>query len=376
MRAVVVHDSEDLGRSTRRMVLGSGLECRGNDFIPFEALEERLAGGDANVIVVRIGSDPVQAVELAARAVSLCQSPVFAVGPLGDESLKQQLRMAGATHMRDDAVMQTEFDTAVESMADTQSETRLRGRVISVISPTSGSGATTLAANLAGALAGWHPQGVVFAEIGRTVADVPLRLDFAAEIGTNEICRRWEQLDSTSLVAGLQQRGSGLRVLAHTGDDQAHYDAHYDDDPLQPMAVHRVGVLMRSNFPFSVWKLDSTIDEECLEALRLSDDILIVIRPDVLCVRRAQVACQLLETQGVETEQIRLIANRWGQPGQLTRRQIESALERPIFQTIPDEAKIANKALNRGSLFSEVSRAAPLTKSIVKLAKRLERENS
>jgi pilus assembly protein CpaE len=269
--------------------------------------------------------------------------------------------------VQDDIAMQAEFDAAVDSLTGASQETRRKGRVISIFAPTTGSGATTLAVNLAGALAATYPQGVVLAEMGRNVSDIPIRLNFTAEIGTNDICRRWEQLDSTSLGAGLTLRETGLRVLAHKSEE-----SHFDDDPLLPSAVRRVGVLMRSNYPFAIWKLDNTVDEECLEALKLSDEILLVIRPDVLCVRRAQSAKNLAEAHGVDPAKFKLVVNRWGQPGQLTRRQIERSLAQPISFIIPDEPKVANRALNRGQFFHEVSRSASATRRIAKIAKKLD----
>ncbi len=372
MRAVVVHDSDALGRSARRMVLGAGLECRGDDYIPFDSLERRLAAGDTAVIVVRIGKNQRQAVELAARAASLSQGPVFAVGKLDDPTLIGQVQAAGATHLESETAMQTEFETAVDSLSQSRQSARQRGRLISVFGPTAGSGATTLAVNLAGALASWYPQGVALAEMGRTVADIPLRLDVKADVGTNDICRRWEQLDSTSLEAGLARRDPGLRILAHNQAD----DEHYDDDPMHPAAVRRVGILMRSNFPYAVWKLDAQLDEECLESIRLSDCVLLVIRPDVLCVRRAQAARRLMESHGIDRAKLQLIVNRWGQPGQLTRRQIESTLDAKIFHQIADDPKVANRALNRGALFVEAGKASPATKAIAKLAKKLDQHFS
>lgn len=216
MRAVVVHDSEILGRSARRMVLGAGLECLGEDFVSYSNLEDRLARGDAGVIVVRIGENPVQAVDLATKAVALCQSAVFAVGPLNDEALERQLREAGATYLKDENAMQTQFDSAVDSFVTSRGETHRKGRVISVLAPTSGSGGTTVAINLAGAFSKSHPQGTVLVEMGRHVSDLPTRLHYKANLGTNDVCRRWEQLDSTSLQAGLTRREPGLNVLAHT----------------------------------------------------------------------------------------------------------------------------------------------------------------
>jgi Flp pilus assembly CpaE family ATPase len=133
-------------------------------------------------------------------------------------------------------------------------------------------------------------------------------------------------------------------------------------------AVRRIAVLSRVLFGATVLALESRLEAEESEAMRLSDLVVLVVRPDVLSLGRAQRALAAAGELGLPRDRFRLVVNRWGQPGQLPRKAIEEALGLSVHARIQDAAAKVNKALNRGTLLAELAPRASISKSFSKLA--------
>jgi pilus assembly protein CpaE len=141
----------------------------------------------------------------------------------------------------------------------------------------------------------------------------------------------------------LTVHSSGLRVLANAVDAvQNRY--------LTTEAVRRLAILARVAIRYTVLALDNRLSEVEVEAMRLSDAIVVVIRPDVPGVRRARWALAEAVTQGVPRNRFRVVVNRYGQSGQLPLAQIESALGFKARHLIPDDPGSVNRAANEGQL--------------------------
>ncbi len=365
MRAVVVHSTEEAARRARQIVLGAGLECSAQDSISFDKLPPRLAQGGADLFVIGCGDDPQAALDAVSRASHFTSAPVMVFGAMADTDLARRAMTSGAAHYLDESNMRDALDSALANLAGAGAGARRRSAILSVFAPTAGSGGTTVSANLAGALARTRPDEVALIELAEQ-GGLALRLDVEPACTVQSLCQHWDRMDKTNLASSLTRHASGVRVLTHPVDD---CDTFLD--PLSCDAVHRMGVLLRGAFPISVFKLESAFDDPGLEAMRMSDNVVLVVRPDVPAVRRAKRALRLAEAEGVSLDRFRLVVNRWGQPGQLGRAQIREALDLPIFELLPEDAKLTNLAANRGVMLHELSRMAGLTRRFGRLASRL-----
>ena len=119
--------------------------------------------------------------------------------------------------------------------------------------------------------------------------------------------------------------------------------------------------LARTLAPHLVVEVSPNFREEQVQALRMADQVLVVLRPDFTSLRNGRRALEHLELAGVERDRISLVANRSGQPQGLTPAQAEEALGRKVAHQIPDDAKAMNLATNIGEpavLSSPNSRAS------------------
>ncbi|MCL6503823.1 MAG: hypothetical protein K6T86_14160 [Pirellulales bacterium] len=363
MRAIIGYGEGVDAQGIRQAVLGAGLDCSAEDTVPVAELEGRLGQTGVDLVLAALGSQPDSDLHAIERLSDIFDAPIVAVAPMVDASLVKRARQAGVVEFLDAADLRRELDASLEKLIATRALPNERGMVISVFAPTPGSGGTTVAANLAAMLARQHGKSVGLLELACQHSDLALLLNFKPECGISEVCQQWQKLDKVGLGRCMHEHPSGIHVLANKN--------LLESDLPEREAVRRVTVLARALYRATVLELDRTLDENQLEAMKLSDRVLLVLRPDVPCVRRAQQALQQATAAGVPQKRFGLVINRWGIPGRLRQAKIEEALGLKTLQLIPDDAKRATAAANQGVLLVDVSRVAAISRAFAALAKRL-----
>ena len=200
-------------------------------------------------------------------------------------------------------------------------------------------------------------------ELSRESSDVAVILDIHADYHAGDVCRRWRTLDTTTLDSSFHEYAPGLDVLAN--------DPESDNEYLDRRSTRRAAILTRVCRDASVLALDGRMSECEIEAMRLSDVIALVVRPDVLAVRRAYRAVNWAVEHGIERERFQLIVNRHGQRAQLPLKQVESVLDLRAMGLIPNDSKSVNRAMHRGGLVVSGWRWKRINRAFRSIAKRL-----
>src|SRR5262249_24112375 len=160
-------------------------------------------------------------------------------------------------------------EAALERLRLSGGVTGQQGQVISVISATPGSGVTTVATNLAFTFADKTPEQVALVELGREAADLALSLDLGPRHTVAEVAQNWHRMDAALLQQSMTSHAGGVKVLAHKPEALA-------GEPIDPQAVRKAVILLRTLYATSVLDLGHSLSEEHLEAMRLSDLIALV----------------------------------------------------------------------------------------------------
>jgi pilus assembly protein CpaE len=364
MRVVVGHRPSADSVETRQVMLGSGLDCGPEDCVPWEQLSVRLGRGDADLVVVEVEAAAEPAWQALQDAGQLTAAPLMVIGPPGIADVANRARRLGAISYIDRSQIRASLDSAVEQWLARGPTRGRRGKVIAVFAPTPGSGGTTVAANLAGALIQKRAGDVALVELEAEFGDLALLLNVEPRHTAEEICRRWASLDKTCLRGSLTDHASGLKVLVNAPDHSG--NRHLDAD-----AARRIAILARMSMGYTVLALDSRLSQVEVEAMRLSDAVVFVVRPDVPAVKRAQHAWRYLVEAGILRERLCLVVNRYGQSGQLALNQIEAALGCRAGQLIPDDPRSVNRAANYGQLLHEQSKLKKISRRFAALAQTL-----
>jgi len=361
MRVVVAQEQPGQTEQTRQILLGLGLECKADDCVPFAELSVRLSQGSVDLVLVHIGENAAEALDSMRQAGPLTSAPILAVGPMTDAQHVAQAQRSGARQYLDESLLQAELEAALEHLHPTDSAKKAQGRVVSVVSPTPGSGVTTIATNLAFCWAIKNPERVALLELGRGTAELALSLDLEPRHTVEEVTQNWERMDAALLRQCMASHPAGVQVLTHAA-------TALSVAPIDPRAVRKAVILARTIFAAAVLDLGHNLYEEHFEAMRLCDLVVVVVRLDIPGLRQARQLLSVLEERGLPAERIRLVANRYGQRGQLSWKKAEEALACKIAAYIPEDPGKVNQALNQGLPVVQVSKLSSIARSFGKLA--------
>lgn len=348
MSTVVSHPPGiDLTR-LRQAILGSGLECALADCVPWKDLGVRLLRNDAELLVVKVAQEPRLDWPSLGEALALTQAPLIVVGPEDEQCINAARGVRAVDYIRE-SNLESEMPTAVERLMMSGSLRRERGSIVTVIAPTPGSGGSFVAANLAGVLAADHPEQIGLVELAHRSNDLAMLFNVTPEHTLGDVTSAWQKLDRLSLKNYfMRDEATGTSLLLNQTGTVA-------EVPVTEDVVRRIGLLSRLSFRVTMLALEGRFDAGEVEALRMSDQIVLVVRPDVPSVRRTQWALDFLREQGISEDRIRLVVNRWGAPSQLKLKQIEDSLGLKAALLLPEDARRVNRSINRGVVMQKLA---------------------
>ncbi|MCI0455828.1 MAG: hypothetical protein L0Z62_02450 [Gemmataceae bacterium] len=364
MRVVIAADNPERQTQLRQATLGLGMECGAEDCASLANLGERVALAAPALVLVDVGGDLGAAQAAIQTVVSAHGVPVLAVGPAAHpQDILLTLR-SGAREYIDQGRLREDLPLALQKLQLASGTALKRGRLFAVISASPGSGVTTVATNLAFALAQHHPRQVALAELGVQVPELSLILDIAPHNSISDMVSHWERLDATMVRQVAVEHPSGVYVLGHPPETLT--TPHLD-----PTAVRQTLALLRTLYDCTVLDLGHRADDTTLEALTLAETVVAVVRIDVPSLRLCREFLKDLTRRGVVLERLRLVANRYGQRRQLSWRRVQEVVGLPVLSWIPDDPGTLNLAINKGAPLIDTARRARITRRFDQLARDL-----
>ncbi len=342
MRVVVAQPPGETNETIRRMLLGMGLECSGEDCVALAELPVRLARGGTDLVLVRAGAEPPAALEAIRQAMPLTSAPILAMGPANDARQVMETVNAGARHYLDEQNLQIALEDALKKLHASGAVKGDVHQVIGVLSANPGAGVTTIATNLA-FLWGQQAKGrIALLELGRGVPTIALSLEnFEPNFSPADMTREVDRMDTLMLRQGMKVQDGLVHILAYKPET-------LETSALEPRAVRKMTLLARAAFAVTVLDLGCTLGEEQIEALRLCDQVLLVVRLDVPGLRLARRLRPVLVEKGIPANRIRLVANRYGERGQIAWGKAEQTLGEKFTDYLPDDPGRINKSVDFG----------------------------
>jgi pilus assembly protein CpaE len=230
-----------------------------------------------------------------------------------------------------------------------------KGRIFTFSRATGGAGATTLAVNLAHALARPHRRKqakVCLLDLDLHFGTVALQLDLRPGASLIDIAQAPERLDAALFASSLVEHRSGLRVLTAPSTPMPL-------EALKPAVVKALLGLARAEFDFVIVDLPVALTPWTETVLSHSDLVYLVTQLNVPAVRQLRRLLDIVEEVGLYNLPVQLVLNRmqgsfWG--AGVKRRQAEKALGRPFDYRIADHFDVLIDAANRGAPVLDVRR--------------------
>ena len=294
--------------------------------IAFSVKKIQLACPSSCIIVTGAGTPPTtmsRAVASGARGFLIKPyTPADVFNTIG-EAL--EMARAVASHVQVQPSQQTE---------------RARGTVVAVYSPKGGVGSTTVATNLAVALAARPRTSVALLDLDLQFGDIGSALDLRGANSVAEVVGH-EELTSELIDETFVKHASGIRVLL-APDDLALVEG------IDPEGVVRLLSQLRRHFDYVVADLWSSFEALTLGVLRTADRVLLVTTPELPSLRNVQRVLQATRADLHLDDKTIVVANRYPGKTGLSQADMAKALGHKISATIPSEGITVTDAINRG----------------------------
>jgi len=364
MRIVLADNQPQRSEQLRRILLGEGLTCQPDDVVSYDGLSGRLASTKTDLVLVTCNGAEEESLGAIRAAHQATDAPILAAGPAATVPLIREAMRAGAREFLDLGRFREELAEVLGKIEADGTVVSRRGQVISLYSPSGGVGVSTTAINLAVGLAADAPDQVALIDLRPAPSDLALMLDIEPEHTIDEVCGAWERMDRRMLEGAMVRHASGARILAQAGYPEAGIPSRV----ITPEAVRQLLSLLRRIYTVTVVDLAAEPRAEQIEAMRYSNFVGLIVRADVPGLRRARWALDTAVAMGIERSRFRVVLGRSGQRGQVEPAKVEEILGIKVFQSIPEDCRAVNRAVNRGVPLAELSRMSRISRSFSSFA--------
>ncbi|MEE2642296.1 MAG: pilus assembly protein CpaE [Planctomycetota bacterium] len=320
--------------------------------------------------LINIDSDPEKGVELLEQVRSEHSNTIMMVlsnSPDGQVILSAM--RAGAREFLSLPLSATELSDAISRVrsqssqhASSKSE---ETQVLAVGGVSGGVGSTSIAVNLAAALAGGVNRSVVLIDLDISLGDADIFLDSIPEYTLADVTQNIDRLDLSLLKKSLTKHESGVYLLPRPVQLQ-------DNDLIHPNDLGRVIGLLKSSFTHLVFDLSKAYSRLDEVALNAATDVLLVTQLDLPCLRNVVRLMMSFEEYDGVREKTKIVVNRAGlDSGQISMNKAQETIGGEFFWQIPNDYGLMVDVRNNGVPLVLQAPKASITRSIVELCEKL-----
>jgi pilus assembly protein CpaE len=307
-----------------------------------DPLIPRLLAMNPDVILVDVPADAagpaLEAIEILHQEMP--DVAVFAIGSMSQPQFIISAMRAGAREYIERPTTTSDLLEAFVRLSTTQRKVKRdgpRGKIFTVVNAKGGSGATTVAVNLALALQAAHGN-VALVDIA-LLGHAALHLNLKPPFSVTDAIRNLHRLDSSLLESFMMRNPGGLQVLAG-----ANSPAEAD---VSTAEYARLFDMMASHFRYVVVDASFRIDGATRLVGNLSETVLLVAHADVASLWSAARVVQFLgETSG--RERVKLVLNRFRKIPGFHESDAETASGASLLWRIPKQYFAVSSAIDRG----------------------------
>lgn len=281
------------------------------------------------------GLQTLRAIDTSGRAV-----PVLVYSSRTDGATVRRAMIAGAADVLPAPVAAPALAHAVNEAIGRATEAAAprtdaapampQGAVICVFGPKGGCGKTTIATNLAAALARTSPARVALVDLSTRFGDIALTYDLGGHYTLPDACRNIDRLTFANINRYLTPHPCGVALLPASRNPE-------DWPEVQPAPVRRLIKLLAQSHDYTVLDAPQAYTYTVAAAVEEASVSLLVTSLDLTSISRAAAVVELLRRRDQPMEKVRLVINELGQTRTATDEEIGRAVGLPVAWTTPHD---------------------------------------
>ncbi len=210
-------------------------------------------------------------------------------------------------------------------------------KVIACYSPKGGVGKTTLAVNLAYALASMSKK-IALIDLNLQFGEVGVFLDIAKGDTIADMVEE-HSFELSTIKSYLIRHQSGIQVMLSSSSPEY-------AELIRPEHIDAILSSLRTEFDYIVLDMSVTLGDCAIAALETADTILLVVNEDIPALHDAKRSIKVLEALNLQ-DKVKLVVNKEG-ISTIKVKNISSLLDMTPVLVIPYDLKSAMIAVNRG----------------------------
>lgn len=333
----------------------------------WEQLQTCLSSGAADCVAVNLdgagdggGLRSVQAIGEVAP-----DRPVIGVSRSAEAQTIIAAMRAGCSQFVSRPIDPSDLREALASIRQVARPGSLESRRTCVVGAAGGTGATTIACNLALALAHATDRTCGLVDLHLEFGDVACAFDVQPKYTIADACRDGVELDRMLLEQVLHELPSNVHVLARP-------DRVDDAREVTPEGVEHALRLMGQMYPNVVVDVPRTGHVYAGAAFNGATRVLIVAQLSVPVLRNATRLFEGLASAGVAESAIEIVLNRCNANYErITPDEVEQHFGKPVFATIPNDYRRVAASTDLGHPIVNDTSRSPARRAIQEMAHKL-----
>ncbi len=368
LRISICDPNEGTRDNLKKYLIGMDKVWLEADCSRYEFFSEIVDQTTPDVAIVDIDDDETTALELIEKLSRTYPScGVIVVSSRTDGQLILKAMRSGAREFLNSPVQIEELVGALDRVsASSDGATRSKsGSVISVAGASGGVGTTSIAINIACALAQNPDRSVVLVDLDLALGDADVFLEMIPDYTLLDVAQNISRLDLALLRKSLTKHESGVYVLPRPIQIE-------DGGSISAENFTKVLGLLKASFSHLVIDLSKSYNRLDVAALQSSDHIVLLTQLDLPCLRNVVRLLSSLELYDGVQDKVKIVVNRTGlDKSQISSSKAEETIDREIYWRIPNNYSVVSECRNNGKPLIRSAPKAAITQSICELAEKL-----
>ena len=217
---------------------------------------------------------------------------------------------------------------------------RPRGRIVTVFSAKGGCGKTTLATNMAAALADRGRREVALVDLDLAFGDVAIALQLFPAHTIADAAPLGDNLDFGALQTLLTPHSPGLTTLVAPVEPGS-------GEQIPASMISRILEVLRDHFDYVIVDTPPAFDDHVLSAFDLSDVVALIATLDIPALKNLKLTLETMDLLNYPRDRWRIVLNRADSKVGLAIHEVEKSLRAPTSAQIPSSRDVP-AAINRG----------------------------
>lgn len=306
-----------------------------------------------DLIMVRVEEPvarPLQTVE--AIAASAPEVPIVVYSSINDAGAVRRAMLAGVQDylnipLKQDEVAKTVNDLIAKNEVRRQrggvapgtpvgpaEVPEIQGTIITVFGAKGGIGKTTIATNLAMAIAKETNQSVGLMDMDTRFGDVAIMMDLPPSGGIGELVRSGQALDRDLLKRAMVRHQSGVSILP-----APRHPSEWES--VGPRHIQAIVSELAHTFDYVILDTPGTFNDLVEEALRMATIVLLVTSMDMASIKDTVLALDMLRSWEFPEDKIKLAVNHSNSANSINESDVERTLDYRVFWKIPFDKSVS-----------------------------------